>query len=243
MKTISVLSRKGGAGKTTVSVSLALAAQQAGLRVVLADADPLHSAGEVLRERPGSESFLFETKPAKLFVLQEVCQRNRCDLLIIDTPTAPEADVLTAVNLSDMCLAVARPTRLDIAAIRQSIQLIERGGCAGLIVLNQCPPPRGGAEAQAVSESIERLHFARLPVAKSRLRSRMAYQHAFAQSSGVTEWDPTGEAAGDVLRLLAEVSDRLLLPHAHNDDDERLAFPVHLAPPARGFQAAFARLF
>ena len=56
MKTISVLSRKGGAGKTTVSLSLALSAQQAGLKVVLADIDLLRSAAEVLRWRPEAAS-------------------------------------------------------------------------------------------------------------------------------------------------------------------------------------------
>lgn len=212
MKTISVLSRKGGAGKTTVSVSLALAAQQAGLRVVLADIDPLHSAGVVVQSRPEAASFLFETRASKLFMLQDACRRNGCDLLIIDTPPSPEADVLRAINVADLCLAVARPTALDVAAVRDTIALIERGRGAGLIVLNQCPPLREGQEAALTRQAIERLHYAKLPLAASRLRARAAYQHAFAECQGVTEWGPGSEASHDVLRLLAEISDVLRLP-------------------------------
>ncbi|MEB2071933.1 ParA family protein, partial [Xanthomonas campestris pv. campestris] len=44
MKTITIAVQKGGAGKTTIAVHLAVAAQQAGLRVALADTDPQGSA-------------------------------------------------------------------------------------------------------------------------------------------------------------------------------------------------------
>lgn len=211
MQTLTVVSRKGGSGKTTVAVSLALAAQQAGLKVVLADVDPLQSAAEVLRSRPGASSFLFESSASKLFILQDACRQHGCDLLVVDTPTAPEPDILRAINVSDFCLAVARPTALDIAAIRQTTALVERTGCRGLVVLNQCPARRDGQEPPLVRQALERLHFSRLPIANVRLRSRAAYQHAFAHCQAVTEWEPESEAAADILRLLAEVSDRLVL--------------------------------
>lgn len=227
MKTLAVISRKGGAGKTTVSLSIALAARQAGLKVVVADVDPLHSAGEVMRNRPEAASMLFETTASKLFILQDACRQNACDLLVVDTPTAPEADVLRAVNVADLCLAVARPTALDVAAVRESIALIRRAGHPGLVVLNQCPPLRSGEESEWVVQATERLRFGHLPVAAARLRSRIAYQRAFAHNCAVTEWDPSSDAAGEVLRLLAEISDQLMLtPGAQ--------LPARAAPSASG---------
>jgi chromosome partitioning protein len=225
MKTLAVLSRKGGSGKTTVSVSLAIAARQAGLKVVLADIDPLQSAAEVIAARPEARSIVFESSAQKLFTLQEACRQNRCDLLIIDTPTAPESDVLRAINVADLCLAVARPTALDIAAIRHSIALIQRAGCPGLVVLNQCPSLRDGEESALVRQSLEKLHFSRLPVAAAKLRSRAAYQHAFTHSRGVTEWDPSSEASADVLRLLAEITDRLMLRRDDGAESNRHPAP------------------
>src|SRR5689334_16696640 len=169
MKTISVLSRKGGAGKTTVSLSLALSAQQAGLKVVLADIDPLRSAAEVLRWRPEAASLLVETTAAKLFLLKDACRRNGCDLLIIDTPTAPEADIILAITVADLALAVARPTTLDVAAVVQSAALINRMVCPGLIVLNQCPPRRGEEETQMVQQAVQALGFSGVPLAAAKL--------------------------------------------------------------------------
>lgn len=210
MKTISVLSRKGGSGKTTVSVSLAVAAQQAGLRTVLADVDPIRSAAVVLARREDAASLLLETSAAKLRAVQAACRRGGCDLLVVDTPPAPESDVLKAIEIADLCVAVARPSALDIAAVAETAHLIARRGRPGLIVLNQCPPPRNGVEAALTRAAVEQLEFTGLSVAKAKLRSRVAHQHAAGQSRGVTEWSPASEAAADVLRLLAEVSERLL---------------------------------
>jgi chromosome partitioning protein len=156
MKTIAVLSRKGGAGKTTVSLSLAMAARQAGLKVLIADVDPLHSAGEVLNGRPEAQSLLIETTAAKLFVLHDVCRANRYDLLIVDTPPAPEGDVILAINAVDFCLAVARPSALDLAAVQQTLTLVRRMGSSGMVLLNQCPPPATAPSRRSSSTRAKR---------------------------------------------------------------------------------------
>ena len=65
MKTLAVMSRKGGAGKTTVAVNLTLAARAMGIKAVLADADPMRSACEVLRGREEAPGLLFETSASK----------------------------------------------------------------------------------------------------------------------------------------------------------------------------------
>ena len=46
MKTLAVLSRKGGTGKTTLAIHLAVAAENAGHTVVLIDLDPQASAAK-----------------------------------------------------------------------------------------------------------------------------------------------------------------------------------------------------
>ena len=209
VKTLAVMSRKGGAGKTTVAVNLALAARAMGVRAVLADADPMRSACEVLKGREEAPALLFETSASKLFALTEACRRSGVDLLVIDTPAAPEADVAEAVKVADMCLAVARPTYLDLAAAVLSTAVIQRLGREGVIVLNQCPPSRAGVEPPAVVKAFEALRFANLPVITTALRSRMVYQTAFAQARSVLEIDAGGPAAREVRTLFGQVWRRL----------------------------------
>jgi chromosome partitioning protein len=245
MKTIAVLSRKGGAGKTTVSLSLAFAARQEGLRVVVADIDPLHSAGEVLRDHPEAASLLIETQAEKLTALQNACLGAKCDLLVIDTPTAPEAKVAMAVRAADLCLAVARPTLFDVAAIKQTLNLLRRHHARALVVLNQCPPPRAGEEAELVRQAMEGLAGAGTPLAETRLRSRLAYQQAFAAKQSVAEWDPSGEAAADVAGLLAEVRAELDSPDLLRERLAKLRELVALAgskpTPIQRVQGLFRR--
>ncbi|MET0273854.1 MAG: ParA family protein [Phenylobacterium sp.] len=205
MKTLTVMSRKGGAGKTTVAVNLTLAARAMGVKAVLADADPLRSACEVLREREEAASLLFETSASKLFALTEACRRAGAELLIIDTPAAPEADVAEAVRVADLCLAVARPTYLDLAAAVRSVAIIQRLGREGVIVLNQCAPARHGLEPPAVLKAFEALRFAGLPVSPVALRSRVIYQTAFAQMRSVQEADADGAASAEVRELFGHV--------------------------------------
>lgn len=205
MKTLAVMSRKGGAGKTTVAVNLTLAARAMGVKAVLADADPMRSACEVLKGREDAASVLFETSAAKLFPLTQACARAGVELLIIDTPAAPEADVAEAVKVADLCLAVARPTYLDLAAAVLSVAVIQRLGREGLIVLNQCAPARNGVEPPGVLKAFEALRFASLPVAPVALRSRVVYQTAFAQARSVLEIDGGGAAAREVRDLFGHV--------------------------------------
>jgi chromosome partitioning protein len=205
VKTLAVMSRKGGAGKTTVAVNLTLAARAMGVRAVLADADPLRSACEVLRERDEATGMFFETSASKLFALTEACRRSGADLLIIDTPAAPEADVAEAVKVADLCLAVSRPTYLDLAAAVRSVAIIQRLGRDGMIVLNQCATPRNGVEPPSVVKAFEALRFAGLPVTPVALRSRLIYQTAFAQMRSVLEIDQKGAASAEVRDLFAHV--------------------------------------
>ena len=207
MKTIAVLSRKGGAGKTTLAVSLGIAAQQAGLRAVVADIDPMRSARVVLAGRPDAASILVETTARKLKAVREACRRNRCGLLILDTPPSPSSEVIKAIEIADVCLAVARPTALDLAAVQETIQLISRHRRTGLVVLNQCPPARNGVEAGVTRRALQTLEFSRIPVAHTKIRSRLSYQQAAGEQLGITELAPRSEAALDLQRLLLEAGE------------------------------------
>lgn len=238
MKTLAVMSRKGGAGKTTVAVNLALAARAMGVKAVLADADPLRSACEVLRGRDEAAGTLFETAASKLFALKEACARSGADLLIIDTPAAPEQDVAEAAKVADLCLAVARPTYLDLAAAVRSVAIIKQLGRDGMIVLNQCAPARHGIEPPSVVKAFEALRFAGLPVTSAALRSRLVYQTAFAQGRSVLEIDQDGAASAEVRELFVQVwkamsGERRLPLRTANDDLKRPEPKRAWANPAR----------
>src|SRR4051812_5266298 len=126
MRTIAVIARKGGSGKTTVATHLALAAHLRGLKTLLADTDPQRSASEVLRARqlPGPDRV--DTSGPKLFALQVSAMRAGVDALVIDTPAGSEEEASHAMVLADLSLLILRPTFLDLAAAVHTVDIIRR---------------------------------------------------------------------------------------------------------------------
>jgi chromosome partitioning protein len=211
VKTLAVISRKGGAGKTTLAINLTLSAHLAGWKTLLADLDPQRSASDALRARGGTGPSLAEINAGKLFQARSQAVHDGYDVMLIDTPAAPDADVAVAVNSADLCVLVCRPTFLDIASVARSAEMVRRLGKAGLIVLNQAPPKRGGSEPASVQKAIEALRFCGLPIAPVGLRSRAVYQQAIARGLSVGEWDAQAPAAQEIERLWSHVAALLAL--------------------------------
>ena len=195
MRTIAVIGRKGGSGKTTVAVHLAIGLHLRGRRTIVADIDPQRSATDVLKARQDDGPSVIATTGPKLFTLQVDMARAGNDAMVVDTPAVLEEEVASSVVLADLALLVVRPTFLDLAAAVRTSDIIRRLKKPGMVVLSQAPVGRGQAEAPAVIRATEALRLLRLPVAPSVIRARAAYQT-------VVEGGRSTEEAGDPVAAL-----------------------------------------
>jgi chromosome partitioning protein len=195
MRTIAVIARKGGSGKSTVAVHLAMAAHLRGRKVLVADTDAQRSATHALRGRREAGPGLVETSGAKLFALQNAALRAGVETLVIDTPAVVEEEISHAIVAADLCLLVIRPTFFDLAAAIQTGEIVRRLRKPVLALLNQAPSSRAGKRA------LEALRVLRLPVAPVTLRARASYQSALETGRSVEELDPPTEAGLEVADL------------------------------------------
>lgn len=205
MRTLAVIARKGGSGKSTVALHLALAAHLRGKDVLVADTDVQRSASQVLKGRSGAGPQVAETSGPKLFALQHAAVRGGADLMVIDTPAVVEEEISHAIVAADLCLLVIRPTFLDLAAALQTAEIVRRLRKPALVVVNQAPSPRGGVEPPSVKRALEALKLLRLPVIPTLLRARLSYQQAFETGRSAEELEAAPEAAHDVAQLWAFV--------------------------------------
>ena len=221
MRTLSILSRKGGTGKTTLAVHMAVAAELRGKRSTLIDLDPQLSTFEWRKARLGFSATpeVAEAKVGSLFTQRLAAARTGVDLLVIDTRPSTDLECAEAVRWSDLCLIVVRPSFFDLKAIVRTAELVRQLNKKALFIINQAPSRRNGEEVQAVIDTYETLIGLNLPVAPVGLRYRAAYQNAVRLGKSVEEAEPGSLAAQEVAALWRLVQDGLW-PNLAEQGDE-----------------------
>ena len=86
MKTLAVLSRKGGTGKTTLGVNLSVAAEQAGHKVAIVDLDSQASASEWSDWREAQTPMVVSIHSARLPQELHRLRQDGITFAILDTP-------------------------------------------------------------------------------------------------------------------------------------------------------------
>ena len=155
MKVVGLLARKGGVGKTTLAVHLAVLAQQAGRRTLLIDLDPQRSAAAWWRAREAETPLLLETGPDQLSDMLEAAENDGMDLAVIDTRPSAEVDAVQVAKLSDLVLVPTRPGILDLRAILDTLDTAKGTARRAMVTLNACKPARGAGEA---SDTVDARH-------------------------------------------------------------------------------------
>jgi chromosome partitioning protein len=205
MRTLAVISRKGGVGKTTLSVNLAVSAWRAGLRTVLADVDPQRSAAQWGKARAEPGPAVIATTEGKLFPIWTAAENAGCELMVLDTPAGDHHEMLQAFRLADLCLLVCRPNRFDLDALQSSIELVRQLSKPSLVVLNQAPFRRLGQEPESVSSAAQELRDSGAPLADMGLRYRAAFPASAARGLTAQEIDPSSPAAREVEGVWTQV--------------------------------------
>lgn len=207
MRTLAVLSRKGGTGKTTVAVHLAVAAQLSGLNTVVADLDPQRSASDWYKERQSRSLVpaVAEAKVGTLFTHRLQAARDGNDLLVIDTRPSTDLECAEAVRWADLCIIVVRPCYFDLKAVTRTVELVTNMNKKGMFLINQAPSRRNGEEPKVILDTFETLLDMGLPVAPVGLRYRAAYQNAVREGLSVQEFDPHSLASQEVGGLWTHV--------------------------------------
>ena len=202
MKSIALMAMKGGVGKTTLAVHLAVAAMRAGESVAIIDTDPQASAAAWARVRNGGSP---DVVPVPVQRLAQALAAAADDYSVVIVDTAPRASVEAAIVCAavDLALIPTRPSAVDLETLEQSVSLVKAAKCDGLIVLNACPARAPeNAEARDYAVSLD------LAVAASALGERRPFARAFAEGAGIAERD-RGPASDEVAALWGEVAARL----------------------------------
>jgi chromosome partitioning protein len=204
MYTVAVISQKGGAGKTTLAVHLAVEAENAGFSTAIIDLDPQASATAWGDSRRQESPAVVSAQASRLRQVLATAERGGAGLAIIDTAPHSESVALAAAREADLILIPCRPAILDLRAISQTVDLARIASKPAAVVLNAVPPrgPLAGEAVQAVRGYD-------IKVAPIRLTQRAAFVHCLTAGLTAREFEPDGKAAQEVRELFRWLIRRL----------------------------------
>lgn len=196
LKIISVISQKGGVGKTTLAIALAVEATRRGQQCLLLDLDPQASATFWNDNRGDDGPAVTAIPPARLEHVLKASEEAGADLVIIDTPPFAKDIAYDAAKLADFVLIPAKPAVLDIIAMTRTVDLIKAFSKRAAVVLTFCPPT--GKEVGDAEEAVAQLGIALCPV---RIGNRIAYSRAQQTGQVAQEYEALGKAAEEIKHL------------------------------------------
>lgn len=197
MKTVAILSQKGGAGKTTLALHIAAAAEAARISTAVIDLDPQASAAGWKDSRPGDSPVVISLPHTRLPNGLQAAEEGGAGLVVIDTAPHSEAAAMAATRAADLVLIPCRPGILDLRAIGTTAELVKLAGKRAFVVLNAMPP----RATNLLADATEAVRQHGLEVAPVTLQQRAAYAHALTAGQAAPEYEPGGKAAGEVASL------------------------------------------
>ncbi len=200
MKTIAVVSQKGGVGKTTLATALAVEAARDGRRAVVVDLDPQASASFWRDTRTEDEPAITAEPAARLAHVLAAAAEAAVDLAIVDTPPFSKDIAYEAAERADFVLIPTRPAVLDVMAMTRTLDLVKHYGRPHAVVLTFCPP--AGREVEDTVKVIAELGATLAPV---RIGNRVAYSRAQQSGRAAQELEEGGKAAQEIKELYTYV--------------------------------------
>jgi chromosome partitioning protein len=202
MKAITFVTQKGGSGKSTLCISLAVAAQEAGQSVCILEMDRQATVSDWAEHRKADTPEVAQIDATQLDDIMTRLRNSDFDYVFIDTPGVDSPGSLAAIRAADLCVIPCRPTPADLRAFKPTLAAIYRLEKKFAFVLNQTPPRsyrvRDASDGLAVLGVLPDVNIV----------SRNDHQDALGMGQGVTEFNPTGQAASEVRRLWTWIEKR-----------------------------------
>ena len=196
MQSLAFMTQKGGSGKTTLAVHVAVAAGEAGERVVIVDTDPQRSASTWGGSRQQDTPIIAPVAAAELGSVVAAARHDAMTLSIIDTAPHAAPDAVRVAQLADLIIIPCRPAAFDLAAAGSAVDIVRAAGARGAFVLSACP-----FRAPEIAETRTVLEGFGLPIAPVVVTDRRAFARAVATGRAVTEFDAEGKAAEEIREL------------------------------------------
>ena len=214
MKSVCLVSWKGGTGKTMLACNIVERAMEAGLKATLCDFDPqatalrhcelrsMHSPGV-----PPIDAVQGSLTLEGIEALRVETESQHCDLLVCDMPGADSFTMDRALAAMDLLLIPVTASPYEVMVTASFVNRGIQSGWNMALLLNNLPP--GGKRRDQLIASLTGLGVELVP---GGLVRRVSYWDAALVGMGVCEFAPRSRAALEMQELWNWIGRRLQLP-------------------------------
>ena len=204
-KVITISQQKGGTGKTTLAVHLALAfIKYHNLKVAIIDTDPQGSLGKwfMIREEKKLSDDNLTFKTASLWGAQYESKslKKDNDIVIIDTPPKIESDARPSIESADLVLIPMSASHVDFWATGAIVEIAKKANKKILIQIN-----RANQRSKLISKTNDFIKSLNLSATKTIIGNRQIFASSMGEGKTAVEKQKKSNAVEEIKKLSEQI--------------------------------------
>jgi chromosome partitioning protein len=204
-KVITIAQQKGGTGKTTLSVHLALAfIKYHNLKVAIIDTDPQGSLGKwfIIRteKKISNDGLTFKTASLWGAQYESKTLKNDHDIVIIDTPPKIESDARPSIEAADLVLIPMAASHVDFWATGAIVDIAKKANKKILIQIN-----RSNQRSKLITKTNDFIKSLALSSTKTIIGNRQIYASSMGEGKTAVEKQKKGNAVEEIKNLSEQI--------------------------------------
>ena len=204
-KVIAIAQQKGGTGKTTLAVHLALAfIKYHNLKVAIIDTDPQGSLGKWFMIRTekklSNDNLTFKTASLWGAQYESKTLKNDHDIVIIDTPPKIESDARPSIEAADLVLIPMSASHVDCWATGAIVDIAKKANKKILIQIN-----RSNQRSKLITKTNDFIKSLALLSTKTIIGNRQIYASSMGEGKTAVEKQKKGNAVEEIKNLSEQI--------------------------------------
>ena len=208
-KVITISQQKGGTGKTTLAVHLAMAfIKYHNLKVAIIDTDPQGSMGKwfMIRteKKVSNENLTFKTASLWGAQYESKTLKNDHDIVIIDTPPKIESDARPSIEAADLVLIPMAASHVDFWATGAIVEIAKKANKKILAQIN-----RSSQRSKLIDKTKNFIKSLDLNSTDTIIGSRQIYTSSMGEGKTAVEKQKKGNAVDEIKKLSEQILQQL----------------------------------
>jgi chromosome partitioning protein len=204
-KVITISQQKGGSGKTTIAVHLALAfIKYHNLKVAVIDTDPQGSLGKwfMIRteKKVSNDNLTFKTASLWGAQYESKTLKKDHDIVIIDTPPKIESDARPSIESADLVLIPVAASHVDFWATGAIVDIAKKANKKILIQIN-----RSSQRSKLITKTNEFIKSLNLSATKTIIGNRQIFASSMGEGKTAVEKQKKSNAVEEIKQLSEQI--------------------------------------